>query len=184
MKTFLPALRLFFGMTLLCGVVYPLLVFGIGRIVFGDAASGSLISGNGKVVGSRLIGQSFAGEGVFHGRPSAAGKDGYDASASSGSNAGPNNPDFLKTVGERAKAAGGEGPVPNDLALASGSGLDPHISPAAAEYQVARVARESGRTQEELRALVAKHTEPPFLGLLGDARVHVLNLNLELTGSK
>jgi K+-transporting ATPase ATPase C chain len=167
--------------TVLLGVVYPLVVTGLAQVLFKDKANGQLIVQNGKVVGSRIIGQGFSGPSYFHSRPSAAG-NGYDATNSSASNLGPTN----KSLIDRVKASvstegrGAERLVPVDLVTTSGSGLDPHISPAAAEFQVERVARERGVKAEDLRRLVLAHTEGRQLGFLGEARVNVLELNLEL----
>jgi K+-transporting ATPase ATPase C chain len=176
-------------LTLLTGVAYPLAVTGIAQLLFNDQANGSLIERDGRVIGSELIGQDFFGqEGYFWGRQSAAG-DGYDANLSGGSNLGPTNPALLERIEETVaviQAAHPEQagvPIPVDLVTASGSGLDPHISPAAAEYQVARVARERGLSIEQVRELVDEHTEGRDLGVLGEERVNVLLLNLALDGA-
>lgn len=179
------AVRLLLVMTAVLGVLYPLGVFLVGRVV-ADRADGSfLTAADGRVVGSALIGQTFDGPGYFRSRPSAAGSDGYDALASGGSNLGPNNPDLLAAVQERRAAVAAEegvdpGVVPPDAVTASGSGLDPHISPAYAELQVARVARERGIGVDEVRSLVDESTEGRALGFLGDSGVNVLRLNLAL----
>ena len=177
-----PAILLLGALTLITGLVYPLAVTGLGQLFFPHQASGSLIERDGRIVGSALIGQSFAGPGYFWGRPSAT-VPAYHGGASSGSSLGPSNP----ALGERVAAtvdtlrtAHGDAPIPVDLATASGSGLDPHISPAAARYQVARVARERGIPEAEIRRLVAERTAPRQLGLLGEPRVIVLELNLAL----
>ena len=186
MKTILrPALVLFVLLTLLTGVVYPLAVTGAAQALFPAQAAGSLILRDGQPVGSSLIGQNFTDPGHFWGRPSATGPMPYNASASGGSNQGPLNPALTDAVKGRIDALraadpGNTSPVPVDLVTASASGLDPHISPAAARYQAARVARVRGLPLEKVEQLVAQHTETPWLGLLGEARVQVLRLNLAL----
>ena len=180
-----PALILFTVLTLLTGVAYPLVVTGIAQGVFARAANGSLIERDGQILGSELIGQSFTDSSYFWGRPSATSAVPYDAAASSGSNLGPTNPALLASIRARVARLQAVDPtntalVPADLVTTSGSGLDPHISPAAAEYQVARVARVRGMAQSALRRLVASHTEPGTFGVLGEARVNVLELNLAL----
>ena len=184
-----PALVLFFLLTLLTGVAYPLLVTGAAQLLFPDQAGGSLILRDGKPVGSSLIGQNFTDPGHFWGRPSATGSMPYNASASSGSNQGPLNPALVDAVKGRIDALraadpGNAGPVPVDLVTASASGLDPHISPAAARYQAARVARVRGLPLEKVQQLVTQETESPLFGLLGEPRVHVLRLNLALDALK
>jgi K+-transporting ATPase ATPase C chain len=189
-----PALVSFLALTALTGLAYPLLVTGLARALFPRQAEGSLIRKDGKVIGSELIGQSFTDPGHFWGRPSAtAGPDGkplpYNGGNSGGSNLAPSNPDLKKAVEARIaalRAADPEatGPVPVDLVTASASGLDPHISPAAAAFQVHRVAKARGLDEAKVRALVAAHTEGPQLGLFGAARVHVLKLNLALDGAQ
>lgn len=184
-----PALVVFLALTLLTGVAYPLVVTGAAQLLFPAQAAGSLILRDGKPVGSSLIGQNFSDPGHFWGRPSATGTMPYNASASGGSNLGPLNPaltDAVKARVEALRAAdpGNAGPVPVDLVTASASGLDPHISPAAASYQAARVARVRNLPLEKVRQLVAQETETPWLGLLGEARVHVLKLNLALDALK
>lgn len=177
-----PAIVLLALFTLLTGIAYPLAVTGIGQTLFADKADGSLIRDGERVVGSRLIGQSFTGPAYFWPRPSAAG-DGYDAAASSGSNLGPTSAALVEQVTARAgqlREAGVTGPVPADLATASASGLDPHISPAAAAVQVARVAAARGLGEAQVAALVREHTQQPLLGLFGAPAVHVLDLNLAL----
>jgi K+-transporting ATPase ATPase C chain len=186
MKTLLrPAVSLFVLLTAITGIVYPLAVTGIAQVAFPAAAGGSLIVKDGKAVGSALIGQNFTDPKHFWGRPSATGPYPYNASASSGSNQGPLNPalvDAVKGRIEALKAADPDNrlPVPVDLVTASGSGLDPHISPAAAAYQVERVARARQVKTEVVAALVAANTEERQLGLFGEARVNVLKLNLAL----
>ena len=168
--------------TLLLGVAYPLAVTGLAQVLFRDKANGQLIERNGQVVGSRIIGQAFASPGHFHGRPSAAGT-GYDAANSGGSNLGPTNKKLVDAITANVAAARKENPgapVPIDLVTASASGLDPHISPAAVLFQVPRVARERKVSEDEVRQLVAAHTEGRQLGFLGEPRVNVLLLNLEL----
>lgn len=182
-----PALTSLLLLTLITGVAYPLLVTGIAQLVFPFQANGSLIVRDGTVVGSALIGQPFDDPGYFWGRPSATSPFAYNAGASSGSNLSPTNPALISAVQERvaglrAADPGNAAPVPVDLVTASGSGLDPHISPAAALYQVSRVARERKLAPDAVRALVDRHTEGRLLGLLGEPRVNVLALNLALDG--
>jgi K+-transporting ATPase ATPase C chain len=184
--------------TLLLGVAYPLAVTGLAQVLFRDKANGQLIERNGTIVGSRIIGQTFASPGYFHGRPSAAGT-GYDAANSAGSNLGPTNKKLIEAVTVNVQAAKKDNPgattcssqpapspveacqgVPVDLVTASASGLDPHISPAAALFQVARVARERRVSEDEVHRLVASHTEGRQWGFLGEPRVNVLMLNLAL----
>ncbi len=180
-----PALVLFVLLTLITGLAYPLVVTGAAQALFPEQASGSLIFRDGKAVGSSLIGQNFSDAKNFWGRPSATGPMPYNASASSGSNQGPLNPALLDAVKGRIdalKAAdpGNTAPVPVDLVTASASGLDPHISPAAARYQAARVARARNLPLDKVQALIAQQTEAPLLGFIGEARVNVLGLNLAL----
>jgi K+-transporting ATPase ATPase C chain len=168
--------------TLLLGVAYPLAVTGLSQVLFRDKANGQLIERDGQVIGSRIIGQAFSSPGHFHGRPSAAGT-GYDAANSGGSNLGPTNKKLVDAITANVEAARKENPgapVPIDLVTASASGLDPHISPAAALFQVPRVARERQVSEAEVRQLVAAHTEGRQLGFLGEPRVNVLLLNLAL----
>ncbi len=180
-----PALVLLLAFTVLTGVAYPLVVTGLAKLAFPGQAEGSLIVRGGRVVGSRLVGQPFEDARYFWGRPSATSPVPYDASASTGSNLGPLNPALLAAVRPRVAAlraadSTARGPVPVDLVTASGSGLDPDISPAAAEFQVARVARARGMAPEAVRALVRRHTTGRTLGVLGEPRVNVLELNLDL----
>jgi K+-transporting ATPase ATPase C chain len=172
-------------MTVLTGIVYPLLVTAISQVGMPERANGSLIARDGKPVGSALIGQPFGDPKHFWSRPSATSPYPYNASSSSGSNQGPTNPALTDAVAARIKALrdadpGNTAPVPADLVTASGSGLDPHISPAAAEYQVARVARARKLDPQKVRALVAAATEGRQLGFFGEPRVNVLRLNLAL----
>ncbi len=180
-----PVLVLFFVLTLLTGVAYPLVVTGVAQALFPAQAGGSLISRDGKAVGAALIGQNFSDPRHFWGRPSATGPMAYNAAASSGSNQGPLNPALTDAVKGRVEAlraadSGNTAPVPVDLVTASASGLDPHISPAAARYQVARVARARGLPVDKVQALVAQQVEGPLWGFLGEPRVNVLKLNLAL----
>ncbi|MFA4885886.1 MAG: potassium-transporting ATPase subunit KdpC [Desulfotomaculaceae bacterium] len=180
------AFLLLLAMTLLTGIIYPLTVTGLAQVIFPNQANGSLVYVDGKPAGSALIGQSFTDAKYFHSRPSAAGKDGYDAAGSSGSNLGPTNQTLLEDVAERLEQVRSENglsqdsPVPADLVTASASGLDPHISPEAALLQVSRVARARQLPAQKVRDLVEKHVERPQLGLLGEPRVNVLLLNLSL----
>ena len=168
--------------TVLLGIIYPLVVTGLAQVIFPYKANGQLIVKDGKVVGSRIIGQGFSGPGYFYPRLSAAG-NGYDAANSAGSNLGPTNQKLIDRVkGDVARLQPDNPgkPVPIDLVTTSASGFDPEISPAAAEFQVLRVAKERGISEEQVRQLVAKHTSGRDFGLLGEARVNVLELNLEL----
>ena len=168
--------------TLLLGVVYPLVITGIAQVVFPDQANGQLIERDGAVVGSRIIGQGFSSPGYFRSRPSAAGM-GYDAANSAGSNLGPTNKKLIDAVKANVDAARKENPdapVPIDLVTTSASGFDPHLSPAAADFQVPRVARERSMSEADVHRLVEAHTEGRSLGFLGEPRVNVLELNLDL----
>ncbi len=175
--------------TLLLGIVYPLAVTGISLLLFPRQANGSLIYKNGQPLGSSLIGQNFSDPGYFHGRPSAAGADGYDATSSSGSNLGPTNKKLIESITERAEELRSDNGlpagslVPADLVTASGSGLDPHISPASALLQVERVARTRNLPEQQVRDLVETNIENRELGILGEPRVNVLKLNLALDAS-
>jgi potassium-transporting ATPase KdpC subunit len=183
------ALTLFVLLTVLTGLVYPLIVTGVAQLLFPARAGGSILVRDGHAVGSVLIGQSFSDPGHFWGRPSATTPQPYNGTASTGSNLGPLNPALLDAVKERLEALraadpGNEAPVPVDLVTASGSGLDPHISVAAAYYQAARVARARGLPEARVRALIAAHTEGRLSGVLGEPRVNVLELNLALDALK
>ena len=188
MKDIKPAILMFIVFTVICGGIYPAVVTGVAYAVFPKQAKGSFITDkNNREIGSSLIGQPFSDPKYFWPRPSAATDFPYNAGGSSGSNSGPTNPDFIKTVGDRVKTlrdAGVTGSIPADLVLASASGLDPHVSPEAANVQIARVAKARGMTEEALAKLVAAHTEGRQLGLLGEPRVNVLELNLEMDGIK
>ena len=181
----LPGLRIKLFMTLLLGVVYPLALTGVSQVLFPYKANGSLIRSGDKVIGSELIGQNFTRPEYFQPRPSAAGNDGYDATASSGSNYGATNQKLI----DRVKASVAKfrrenpdyaGPLPADLVTASASGLDPHISPDSAQAQAARVAKARGVSVEQVQELVDRFTEGPDLGILGEPRVNVLKLNLAM----
>jgi len=168
--------------TVLLGIIYPLVVTGISQVLFHDKANGQLIVRDGTVVGSRIIGQPFSAPKYFHSRPSAAG-NGYDAANSGGSNLGPTNQKLIDRVKQDTASAQGENPsapVPVDLVTTSASGLDPDITPAAAEFQIPRVARERGMTEQAVRQLIQKYTQSRQLGFLGEPRVNVLELNLKL----
>jgi len=188
MKNLITAVLMTVVTTILLGLIYPLVVTGLAQVIFPDKADGQLIrAADGSVVGSRLIGQPFSSPGYFRSRPSAAGAEGYDAGASSASNLGPTNQKLIDRVKADVKKLQAENPgkpVPVDLVTTSGSGLDPHISPAAAEFQVTRVARERGMSEAEVRSIVAAHTEGRQFGFLGEPRVNVLELNLDLDNRK
>lgn len=180
-----PAFAVLLMLTLVTGVAYPAIVTAIAQVAFPSQANGSMIVVNGEQIGSSLIGQVFSDPEYFWGRPSAAGADGYDASGSAGSNLGPNDKRLIERITaevDRLREANGGGPVPVDLVTTSASGLDPDISPAAAEYQVARVAKARGISEADVRAAVARHTGQPLLGFLGKPHVNVLELNLDLDG--
>lgn len=181
-KNFLTAILMTIVTTILLGVVYPLLITGVAQSLFSEKANGQLITRNGQIIGSRIIGQPFTGAGYFHSRPSAAGS-GYDAANSGGTNLGPTSHKLIDRVRQDTsflQTANPGQPVPVDLVTTSASGLDPHISVAAAEFQVPRVARERGMSQDEVRELVAKRIAGRQLGFLGEPRVNVLELNLEI----
>jgi len=181
-KNLLIALWFTLVTTVIFGVLYPLAITGLAQVLFPSRANGQLIVKGGKIVGSRIIGQNFSEEGYFRSRPSSAGT-GYDATSSSGSNLGPTNKtliDRVKADAQKAQAENPSVPVPVDLVTASGSGLDPEISPAAAEFQIPRVARERKMPEPEVRALVQKFTQDRQFGIFGEPRVNVLELNLEL----
>lgn len=180
--TIRPALVFGIGMTVLLGIAYPLGLTGIAQVVAPKQANGSLITNkDGQVIGSSLIGQSFASPKYFWSRPSAAGKEGYDATASSGSNLGPTSKALMERLQQDIETNRvGTAPVPPELVTASGSGLDPEISPAAAMYQVPRVAAARGKTEAEIRALVEAQVKGRALGLIGEPIVNVLALNLSL----
>ncbi len=182
-KHIYPAVVLTIVLTVLVGVIYPFVMTGLSMLFFSDKAMGSLVEREGNVIGSRLIGQPFRGGGYFHTRPSAAGS-GYDATASGGTNLGPTSKTlFEEQIKQRTKELKNVNPkmeIPGDLVTSSGSGLDPHISPAAAEFQVPRIARERRMGEDRVRELVRKHTEGRQFGILGEPRVNVLKLNLAL----
>jgi potassium-transporting ATPase KdpC subunit len=168
--------------TLMFGLIYPLGITGLAQIFFHDRANGQLIEKDGMLVGSRIIGQAFTGPGYFHSRPSAAGT-GYDPTSSGGSYLAPTNKNLLERVKndvQKLQAENPNAPIPVDLVTASGSGLDPDISPAAAEFQIPRVAHSRGMKEQDVRGLVRRHTKARDLGFLGESRVNVLELNLEL----
>lgn len=183
-EQFMPAVRMTLALTVLTGMLYPALVTGIARAIFPKQANGSLIEVNGKVVGSELIGQKFSKPEYFQGRPSGAG-DGYDASNSGSPNLGPTNQalaDRIKAGAEKFRKENPDftGPIPADLLTSSASGLDPHISPASADAQIARVAKSRGVSEAQVKELLDRHTELRQLGFLGEPRVNVLELNLAL----
>jgi potassium-transporting ATPase KdpC subunit len=183
---FMVALKMTIVLTVLTGIIYPLVMVGIGHVLFPAQADGSLIYRNGAVVGSSLIGQNFKTPGYFHSRPSAAGNNGYDPTSSGGSNLGPTSKSLIDSVKGRLKSVLEENPgarpsqVPIDIVTASGSGLDPEISPAAAELQVARIAKARGMSQDAVNALISTYTRSRFAGFLGEPGVNVVELNLAL----
>jgi K+-transporting ATPase ATPase C chain len=180
-KNLITAVLMVLVTTVLFGLVFPLLITGLAQVLFPKQANGQLLTQNGKV-GSRLIGQSFASPGYFHPRPSSAGT-GYDAGNSSGSNLGPTNQSLIARVRQDADRLHAENPsaaIPMDLLTTSGSGLDPHISPEAAEFQVLRIAKERGLSVDIIREVIRRHTESRQFGFLGEPRVNVLELNLAL----
>jgi potassium-transporting ATPase KdpC subunit len=182
-KNLLTAIWFTLVTTALLGIIYPLVVTGLAHVMFPTQADGDLIRGQGKLIGSHLIGQPFSATGYFYSRPSAAGAMGYDPTASGGSNLGPTNKMLVDRVSASVKALQPTNPnasIPADLVTASGSGLDPDISPAAAEFQIPRVAHERGMSERDIRAVVRKHTLQRQFGFLGEPRVNVLDLNLEL----
>jgi K+-transporting ATPase ATPase C chain len=179
-----PAVSILLALTVITGLIYPAVVTAVAQVAFPGQANGSMIVVDGQTVGSSLIGQSFDDPKYFSGRPSAAGT-GYDPTLSGGSNLSSTSQALITAITARVDAlrkANGNAPIPVDLVTASASGLDPDISPAAAEYQVPRVATARGMTQDQVRAVVARHTSQPFLGFIGAASVHVLELNLDLDG--
>ena len=185
-KNLITAILMTIATTILLGIIYPLVVTGLAKVMFPKQANGQLIERDGKVIGSRIIGQPFTGAAYFHPRPSAAGNNGYDAANSGGSNLGPTNQKLIDRVKQDVATLQAENPgqpVPIDLVTTSASGFDPHITPAAAEFQAPRVARERGLREDEVRRLIAKHTESRQLGFLGEPRVNVLELNLDLDSS-
>ncbi|HZR58458.1 MAG TPA: potassium-transporting ATPase subunit KdpC [Terriglobales bacterium] len=184
-KNLITAILMTIATTVLLGVVYPLVITGLAHVFFHDKADGQLVQANGKVMGSRIIGQPFVGAGYFHSRPSAAG-NGYDAANSGGSNLGPTNQKLIDRVNADIATDQADNPgvlIPVDLVTTSASGLDPHITPAGAEFQVKRIAKARGLSEEQVRALVARHTEQRQWGFMGEPRVNVLELNLDLDGS-
>ncbi|HYL88466.1 MAG TPA: potassium-transporting ATPase subunit KdpC [Burkholderiales bacterium] len=189
LQTTLQSIRALLVFTIITGVAYPLVVTGIAQVAFKDKANGSLIEKDGKVLGSRLIGQPFSDPKYFWSRGSATSPQPYNGASSSGSNLGPTNPALKEAVEGRVNAlrdAGGDAskPIPVDLVTASGSGLDPHISPAAAQYQIARVAKARSLPEAKVKELVERYTEGRSLGVLGEPRVNVLELNLALDAAK
>jgi len=182
-KNFLISVLFTLVTTVMFGIIYPLVVTGLAQVLFPKQANGELIVQNGKLVGSHLMGQPFTAAGYFWSRPSAAGAAGYDPTASGGSNLGPTNKALIDRVNASVQTLQATNPgaaIPADLVTTSGSGLDPDISPASAEFQTPRVVKERGMSEQDVRALIAKHTLGRQLGFLGEARVNVLDLNLDL----
>jgi potassium-transporting ATPase KdpC subunit len=180
-----PAISILLALTVITGLAYPAAVTAVAQLAFPKQANGSMVVVDGNTVGSSLIGQAFDDPKYFSGRPSAAGANGYDPTASGGSNLSSTSQTLITQITQRVdalRAANGNAPIPVDLVTASASGLDPDISPAAAEYQVARVAKARNMTEDQVRAAVSRHTSQPFLGFIGAASVHVLELNLDLDG--
>ena len=188
MRPIMIAVKMTIVLTVLTGILYPLVMVGLAHVAFPAQAEGSLIYRSGTATGSSLIGQNFKSPGYFHSRPSAAGSNGYDATSSSGSNLGPTNKSFIDSVKQRLKGVVEENPgvqasqVPVDMVTASGSGLDPEISPAAAEIQVQRVAKARGLSEQAVRDLISLHTQSRWGGILGEPGVNVVELNLALDG--
>jgi K+-transporting ATPase ATPase C chain len=190
MRTFVrtqlwPAIAILLAFTVITGLIYPAVVTAAAQVAFPNQANGSMIAADGKTIGSSLIGQTFVQPKYFWSRPSAAGASGYDATLSGGSNLSSTSQALITAITKRVdvlRAANGNAPIPVDLVTASASGLDPDVSPAAADYQVARVAKARGMTEDAVRAAVARHTSEPLLGFLGAANVNVLELNLDLDG--
>ena len=190
LKQMISAMCMFFALTIITGVVYPLAITGFAQILMPFQANGSIVMKNGESVGSQLIGQNFSSPAYFHGRPSVAGKDGYDATSSGGSNLGPTNAQLIDNIKERANVVRLENNLPTDavvpidLVTASGSGLDSNISPTAAYLQIGRIAKERGITTDILRKLVEDNIKGRQLGIFGEMRVNVLELNLMLNNLK
>jgi K+-transporting ATPase ATPase C chain len=191
MRTFVrhqlwPAIAILLAMTVITGFVYPAAITAVAQVAFSGQANGSFVkTADGRTIGSSLIGQAFSDAKYFTGRLSAAGADGYDANSSAGSNLGPTNEALIQRIQEQVdslRAENGDTPIPVDLVTTSASGLDPDISPAAAQYQVARVAKARAMSEADVQAAVARHTEGAFLGFIGQPRVNVLLLNLDLDG--
>jgi K+-transporting ATPase ATPase C chain len=185
-KNLITAVLMTIFTTILLGIIYPLVVTALSQVLFHDKANGQLISRNGNVIGSRIIGQPFTGAGYFHSRPSAAGGNGYDATSSAGTNLGPTNQKLLDRVKSDVDTLHAENPsvpVPIDMVTTSASGFDPDITPANAYFQAPRIAKARGLSEEKVRALIAANTKGRDLGLLGERRINVLELNLALDGA-